>query len=51
MKRTLTILRAMFRTGAHLYGCFADAEVRKRGWKMIQTANRSARRLGIGGLI
>jgi len=51
MKRTLLILRSMKRTGAHLHGCFADAGVRQRGWKMIQTANRAARRLGLGGLI
>ena len=51
MKKSLMILRSMKRTGAHLYGCFADAGVRQRGWKMIQTANRAARRLGLGGLI
>ena len=41
----------MKKTGAHLYGCFTDPAVKQRGWKMIQTANRSARRLGIGGLV
>jgi len=51
VKRTLLILRAMKRTGAHLHGCFADAAVRKQGWRMMQQANRAARRLGLGGLI
>jgi len=51
MKKTLLILRTMKRTGTHLHQCFADAAVRRRGWKMMNDANRAARRLGLGGLL
>jgi hypothetical protein len=51
VKRTLLILRAMKRTGEHLHGCFADAGKRAEGWRLIQRANRAARRLGVGGLL
>lgn len=49
--KPLTILRAMFRTGRHLYEDFADAGKRAEGWRMMQAAKRAARRLGIARLL
>ena len=46
MKRSLTTVRRIRREGEHLYNCFADVEVRKQGWKMMQMAKRIAARLG-----
>jgi len=51
MKKTILILRTMLRTGEHLHGCFADANKRAEGWRMMMTAKRAARRLGIAGLL
>ena len=41
----------MLRTGQHLHEDFADATKRAEGWKLMQTAKRAAKRLGIARLL
>lgn len=51
MKRAITIIRTMDIEGRHLHNCFANPEIRQRGWRLMQQARRIARRLGVKGLL
>jgi len=51
MKRAILIVKAMNIEGRHLYNCFASHEVRQRGWRLMQRANRIARKLKVEGVV